>query len=96
MSEEPISPEQCRGARTVVQWSLAQLAAAANVSQTAIADFEAELDTPAPRDLTALRTALEAAGAEFTAQPAFRSIGPEDEARGGPEAPEPPDRQLDD
>lgn len=114
-----ISPEQCRGARGMLDMSRDELAKASAVAQATIADFETGRRRPYPRTIGALRTALEAAGVEFIAEngggpgvrlsqkgvnsthtpaserspntapeaPALRSVGPEDEARGGHEAP---------
>ena len=41
------------------------LAAAAQVAQATLTDFEAGKRTPYPRTLSAIRTALESAGVEF-------------------------------
>jgi transcriptional regulator with XRE-family HTH domain len=43
------------------------LAAAAHVSRGVIIDFEKGKRTPGPNNLTAIRTALEAAGIQFLA-----------------------------
>ncbi|WP_041247747.1 helix-turn-helix domain-containing protein [Komagataeibacter medellinensis] len=61
-------PAQCRAARALLNWSQSQLEAASQVAKKTIADFEREARTPYPRTLTALRTALEAAGVEFIAE----------------------------
>ena len=63
-----ISPAQCRGARGMVGWNQAELAAAAQVSRMTIVDFEAGRRTPYANNLTAIRAALEAAGVEFIAE----------------------------
>ena len=44
------------------------LAAAAQVAQATLTDFEAGKRTPYPRTLSAIRTALESAGVEFIAE----------------------------
>jgi transcriptional regulator with XRE-family HTH domain len=46
-------------------WSQAQLAEAATVSRMTVVDFEAARRSPHPNNLTAIRTALEAAGVIF-------------------------------
>jgi transcriptional regulator with XRE-family HTH domain len=56
---------QCRSARTLLGWSVAKLAAAASVSETAIDDFELERHPPEPAVAGSIRNALEAVGVEF-------------------------------
>lgn len=63
-----ITPPQCRAARALLNWSQNQLEEAARVAKKTIADFEREARTPYPRTLSAIRTALEAAGVEFIAE----------------------------
>ncbi|KKC39648.1 hypothetical protein WH87_05710 [Devosia epidermidihirudinis] len=61
----PITPPQSRAGRALLGWSVADLAAAANVSSDEIEHFEAEVgdaDTTCQRDV---RTALEAHGVLF-------------------------------
>jgi DNA-binding XRE family transcriptional regulator len=65
LSESFISAAQCRGARGMLSWSQAQLAAAAQVSRMTVVDFEVGRRSPHSNNLTAIRTALEAAGVEF-------------------------------
>jgi len=60
-----LTPAQCRAGRALINWSQAQLEAASQVAKKTIADFEREARTPYPRTLTAIRSALEAAGVEF-------------------------------
>ncbi len=50
----------------MLSWSQTQLAEAARVSRPTVVDFERGARTPYPNNLTAIRTALEAAGVEFT------------------------------
>ena len=47
-------------------WNQGQLADAAKVSRMTVMDFEKGTRTPHPNNLAAIRTALEAAGVEFT------------------------------
>lgn len=61
-----MSPAQCRMARAGVNWGVRDLAAAASVAGSTLVDFETGKRTPQPRTLAAIRTALEAAGVEFT------------------------------
>jgi len=61
-----ITPAQCRAARALLNWSQDHLEMAAKVARKTIADFEREARTPYDRTLAAIRSALEAAGVEFT------------------------------
>ena len=60
-----ISPEQCRAARGLLNMSQADLAKAAGVAQSTVADFERGARMPIPNNLTAIRSTLEAAGIDF-------------------------------
>ncbi len=66
MTENIILPAQCKGARAMLGWSQAELAARARVAKQTLADFETGKRSPYPRTLTDIRAALEAAGIEFT------------------------------
>ena len=59
-------PAQIRAGRALVNWSQNDLVAASKVAKKTIADFEREARQPYARTLAAIRTALEAAGVEFT------------------------------
>ena len=63
-----MTPEQCRAARALLNWSQEQLQAGASVARKTLADFEAGKRQPYPRTLEAIRAALEAAGVEFIAE----------------------------
>lgn len=63
--EATISPEQCRAARTVLNLSQTNLARAAGIGRSTVADYERGVRTPNPANLAALRDALEAAGIAF-------------------------------
>ena len=63
-----ITPAQCRAARALVQWKMPDLAKASGVSVSTINSFELERRRPIAANLTALRTALEAAGVIFVAE----------------------------
>jgi transcriptional regulator with XRE-family HTH domain len=61
-----IQPEQSRGARGLLDWSQTDLGARANLSESTIRDFEKGRRVPTANNLAAIRSALEAAGVEFT------------------------------
>jgi transcriptional regulator with XRE-family HTH domain len=69
-----ISPQQSRAARGLLDWSQTELGVRANLSESTIRDFEKGRRVPAINNLTAIRSALEAAGVEFTngGQPGVR------------------------
>jgi transcriptional regulator with XRE-family HTH domain len=75
MSGDELSPEQSRAARRLLNWSQVRLASRPNLSVSAIRKFEESLRAPSVDKLAAIRTALEAAGVEFTngEQPGVRS-----------------------
>lgn len=60
-----ISPAQCRAARALIELDQAALAEAANVSRNTVVGFEKAQRTPNPNNLSAIRSALEAAGVVF-------------------------------
>lgn len=62
-----ITPAQCRAARGLLNWSQDELAEATNgeVAKRSLVRFEKGGTAPQPRTLTAIRTALEAAGVMF-------------------------------
>jgi transcriptional regulator with XRE-family HTH domain len=69
-----VKPAQVRMARAALNWSLQQLSAAAGVHRNTISNFETGRYAGEPATLEAIRTALEAAGVEFTngGQPGVR------------------------
>lgn len=73
-----LTPEQCRAARGWLDWSQNDLAAAANVSQSTVRDFEKGRRIPIANNLEAIRAALEARGLGF----AFATDGGETYACG--------------
>ena len=60
-----LSPEQCRGARAMLNISREALAERAQVSARTVAEFERGARQPIPLILNAFRRALEDAGIEF-------------------------------
>lgn len=61
-----MTPEQCRAGRAIAGMSQQELADAAEVAKATIANFEKGHRQPYKRTLTALQTALEARGVQFT------------------------------
>lgn len=61
----PITPAQCRAARALIEMDQATLAVAANVSRNTVVAFEKGQRAPNANNLSAIRTALEAAGVIF-------------------------------
>lgn len=60
-----ITPRQSRAARSLLGWTQPDLARAAKISPSTVADFERGARTPTEESFTAIRTALEAAGIDF-------------------------------
>src|SRR3982074_1298258 len=60
-----LSAAESRAARALLNWSQAELAKTAAVAQQTVVDFERGARKPYPKNLTAMRRALEAAGVEF-------------------------------
>jgi transcriptional regulator with XRE-family HTH domain len=60
-----MTPEQCRAARALLDWSQPQLATAANVSLSTVVDFERSRRQVSPEMVQAMRVALEVAGVMF-------------------------------
>jgi|HubBroStandDraft_1064217.scaffolds.fasta_scaffold1271189_1 predicted transcriptional regulator len=60
-----MTPAQCRAARALIDMSQAELAGAAIVPATLVADYEAGSVAPRVSDLAAIRQALERAGVDF-------------------------------
>lgn len=52
----------------MLNWSQSELAERAKVSRPTVVDFEKGTRTPMPNNLSAIRSALEAAGVEFIAE----------------------------
>ncbi len=69
------SPQQCRAARGLLDWSQQELAIRAQVARKTIADFELGQVKPHPRTLRDVVAAFEAGGIEFL-PPRERISGP--------------------
>ena len=61
-----MTPQQCRAARGWLDWSQEQLAKAANVSLSTVRDYEKGRRVPIANNLSAMASALAAAGVELT------------------------------
>ncbi|MBV9388425.1 MAG: helix-turn-helix transcriptional regulator [Chroococcidiopsidaceae cyanobacterium CP_BM_ER_R8_30] len=70
-----ISPEQCRAARAMLCWSQDELAGAANVSRSTVADFERGVRIPVPNNIAAIRSVFEQAGIEFLPEQGSKGAG---------------------
>src|SRR5579872_4684648 len=74
------TPKHVRAGRALLAWSQQDLAKAAGVAASTVADFERGKRTPVPNNAQAIRGALETAGIRFLATgvagPAIPSITP--------------------
>ena len=61
-----INPAQSRAARGLLDWTRDQLSDRSGVAKRTLVRFEASEGETRPSTLAAIRTALEAAGVEFT------------------------------
>lgn len=60
-----VTPEQCRAARGLLNWSQEFLGKKVRVGKTAIGDFERHKTTPYKKTLEDIKTAFEEAGVTF-------------------------------
>lgn len=65
MTNQALSPAQIKAARALLAWSQQDLARAANVGASTVADFERGYRTPVVNNAEAMRSALETAGISF-------------------------------
>ncbi len=61
----PITADQCRAARSLLNWTQEQLATNAVVSRATVADFESNSRQPMKNNLRAIEDCMFAAGVEF-------------------------------
>ena len=61
-----MTPSQCRAARALLDWTQPTLAKASGLGVSTVIDFERERRQVSDEAVTAIRTALEKAGVEFT------------------------------
>lgn len=64
---EALTPAQVKAARALLAWSQQELANAAKVATSTVADFERGLRTPVANNAQAIRESLEARGLQFIA-----------------------------
>jgi transcriptional regulator with XRE-family HTH domain len=64
--QSELTPEDVRAARALIQWSQTELADAAGVGVSTIAEFEKGSRTPIANNLGAIRRAFEGVGVRFT------------------------------
>jgi predicted transcriptional regulator len=72
----PITPEQCRRAREVLDWTPFDLAVQADVRIAAVLRFEDGQEKPVVSRIAALRRAFEGAGVVFLADGSVRLEAP--------------------
>lgn len=65
-NSDAITPGQVRAGRALLGWSQDQLVGASSIPKRTLARLELGEGDPQRRTLAAIRTALEAAGVEFT------------------------------
>lgn len=67
-----LTPEQCRAARALLNWSQQELANRAEVGIVTVRQVEAGSHDPRPATLKVIRYAFESAGIEFINQTGVR------------------------
>ncbi|WP_420347118.1 helix-turn-helix domain-containing protein [Pelagibius sp.] len=70
-----LTPEQCRAARALLDWSQPDLAAASGIGRSTITRLERGSLVPHQSNLASLRQALESAGVEFLDETRMRGPG---------------------
>lgn len=60
-----MTPEQCRAARGLLNWTQSDLAGAANVGLSTVRSLEKGTHTPIANNLAAMTSALQSAGITF-------------------------------
>jgi transcriptional regulator with XRE-family HTH domain len=72
---DEINMAQIRAARSLLDWTQADLATAAEVALPTIKRYETGTRTPIPVIMTAIRRALEDAGVEFIPAKSGKGVG---------------------
>ena len=70
-----MSPAQCRAARGWLEWSQAELARRARVSEGTVRAFERGQKTPMPNNLIAMQKAVEEGGVRLLFDPRDEPVG---------------------
>lgn len=70
-----INSDQCRAARSLVNWSQGELATNAVVSRATVADFEANARRPMKNNLRSIEDCLFSAGVEFIPEEGTKGVG---------------------
>lgn len=63
--EKNITPEQCKSARGLLNWSQDDLAKKVRIGKNSISDFEKGARIPQPKNLEDIRKVFEEVGIEF-------------------------------
>lgn len=71
----PITADQCRAARSLLNWTQEQLAANAVVSRATIADFESNTRQSMKNNLRSIADCMFAAGVEFIPEEGTAGVG---------------------
>ena len=66
-TSDSVTPEQSKAARALLAWSQQELATAARVGTSTVADFERRMRTPMANNAQAIKEAFEVMGLEFVA-----------------------------
>jgi transcriptional regulator with XRE-family HTH domain len=70
-----LSSDQCRAARSLLNWTQEQLATNADVSRATIADFESNTRQPMKNNLRSIADCMFAAGVEFIPEKGNMGVG---------------------
>lgn len=71
----PITPAQCRAARSLLNWSQETLALKADVSRATVADFESSTRQPLKNNLRAMMDCMIKAGIDFLGETGDHGVG---------------------
>ncbi len=70
-----ITADQCRAARSLLNWSQDKLASEALISRATVADFENYIRVPTKNNLRAIEDSMFAFGIEFVGEEAGKGVG---------------------